>query len=300
MDIQRLEEFTILAKCGSFQQAAATLNMSPALLSNHVAALEKKLGVRLVERSAHRFELNEAGRRFLADAKELVGEYHQILSGIGTQNDGEHRSLKIGMSGFIIPAKLGPYLDTVNLRYPGIRLEILDDRQRSIPQGLADGTYDIFFSYAPGELKFEGVEKEFVYSTRVQVLVPFNHHLVGKSVISARELDGERFVLYPTTAETATRECEKEILDKSGISYHIYEGSVCPSAYYIMVPVGKGLALCPRVLRHMVPPNTAALSVSDEQFMCSMYMFYRRDCANPYLPEFLDGFRSFAKRGNDR
>lgn len=296
MDIQRLEEFTVLAKHRSFQRAAAALGISPALLSGHIGALEKKLGVRLIERSAHRFELSEAGRRFLPDAKEIVGEYRQILAGMGTESGTESRSLKIGMSGFIIPSKLGPYLDTVNLRYPNINLEILDDRRRSIPDGLADGTYDMFFSFAPDSLCFEGVEKEFVYSTRVQVLVPLNHHLAGKTVISARELDGERFVLYPVTAETAMRDCELELLESAGISYQVYEPSVCPAAYYIMVPVGKGLVLCPWVLRHMIPPNSTALSVSDPQFVFSMYIFYRKDCPNPYLPEFLQGFRNFEQR----
>lgn len=296
MDLQRLEEFTVLAKHRSFQQAAAALGISPSLLSSHIGTLEKKLGVRLIERSAHRFELSEAGRRFLADAREILGEYRQILAGMGTESESGARSLKIGMSGFIIPARLGPYLDTVNLRYPNISLEILDDRSRSIPDGLADGTYDVFFSYAPEALRFEGVEKELVYSTRVQVLVPLNHHLAGKTVISARELDGERFILYPVTAETAMRDCELELLESAGISYQVYEHSVCPSAYYIMVPVGKGLVLCPWVLRHMIPPNSTALSVSDPRFVFNMYLFYRRDHPNPYLPEFLRGFRSFSQR----
>lgn len=296
VDIQKLEEFTVLAKHKSFQQAASALGISPALLSCHIAALEKKLGVRLVERSAHRFELSEAGRRFLADAKEIVGEYHQILSGMGTESESEFRSLKIGMSGIIIPSRLGPYLDTVNLRYPNIALEILDDQRRSIVDGLADGSYDVFFSFAPDSLRYEGIEKEFVYSSRVQVLVPLSHHLAGKSVISAKELDGEKFVLYPVTAEPAMRCCELELLESTGISYQIYEGSVCSSAYYVMVPVGKGLVLCPWVLRHMIPPNSTALSVSDPQFVFSMYMFYRKDCPNPYLPEFLEGFRNFEKR----
>lgn len=300
MDIARLEEFTVLAEHASFRSAAAALNLSPALLSSHISALEARAGVRLIERDAHRFELTEAGRRLLAEAREIVGEYRQILRGIGPDSPSDALGLKIGMSGFIIPAKLGPFMDTVNLRHPNIKLEIIDDRHRSIPDGLADGSYDIFFSYAPPELQFPGVEKEFVYSARVQVLVPLNHHLASKSVISARELDGERFVLYPETAESAMRDCEKQILDRSGISYSIYEGSVCPSAYYIMVPVGKGLALCPWVLRHMTPPNATVLSVSDPAFVCSMYMFYRKDCPNPYLSEFLESFRVFEKGGHAR
>lgn len=299
IDIKKLEEFTVLADSASFRTAAQALGISPALLSNHIAGLEAKVGLRLVDRSAHRFELTEAGRRFLGDARDLVNEYRQMVYGLGAENKSDYRSLRIGMTGFIIPAKLGPFMDTVNLRYPNINIEILDDRYKSIPDGLADGSYDIFFSYCTDGLQFEGVEKEFVYSTRVQVLVPLNHHLAGRSVISARELDGERFILYPETAERAMREVERSLLDRSGINYSLYEGSVCPSAYYIMVPVGKGLVLCPWVLRHMTPPNSTALSVSDPEFVFSMYMFYRKDCPNPYLPEFLKNFREFEQGGGN-
>ena len=77
-----------------------------------------------------------------------------------------------------------------------------------------------------------------------------------------------------------------------GISHSIYEGYACPSAHFIMVPVGKGLALCPRMMRSMIPPNTVALPVIDPSFEASMYMFYKRDNPNPYMTEFLEGFRA--------
>lgn len=297
MDIQRLKEFTVLASSATFREAAEKLGVSPALLSSRIAGLEKKLGVRLMERSSHRVELTAAGRRFLTDAKELDAEYRQILDGLNASERHSDLGIRIGMSGFAIPSKLGPYLDTVNLRYPDIRLEVLDDSAAGIAEGLANGIYDLFFTYAANDLQYPGVEKEFVYDARVQVLVPLSHPLANRSSIRPADVDGERFVLYPNTAESAMRECELSLLRRAGISFSVYEGDVCANAYFVMVPVGKGLALCPWTMRSMIPPNTAAISVSDDEFTISMYMFYRRDCANPYLKEFLDGFRRFSSQG---
>ena len=296
MDLKLLEEFTELAQSRSFRQAAQNLGISPALLSSHIQSLENKIGVRLLERDAHRLVLTEHGKHLLTEAREITAEYQQLLSGLGTMSASSYRSIRIAMTGFIIPAKLGPYLDTVNLQYPQIHLEIFDDSRYSIASSLADNSVDVYFSYCSDELSFPGLEKEFVYSTRVQVLVPHGHHLAGKSAVSIRELDGERFVLYPETAEPAMRQCELSLLERSGISYSVYGGSVSPTAYYIMVPVGKGLVLCPWVLRHMIPPNATALSVLESDFTFSMYMFYRADSPNPYLPEFLDGFRNYSNR----
>ena len=293
MDIQRLEEFTVLAQSASFRDAAQKLGISPALLTSHIAALEKKLDARLFDRDAHSLVLTDAGPRFLVDAKELTAEYQQILGSIGALGEKSNRSLKIGMSGFVMPAKLGPYLDTVNLQYPDIELEIYDDSRYGIESGLRGGHFDLFFTHCRDDLSFPGIEKQFVYSTRVQVLVPLSHHLASRSSVSLSELDGERFVLYPPTAEPAAREWEAALLEESGISYSVYENYISPNVYYVMVPVGKGLVLCPWVHRNEIPPNTVALSVNDPGFEVSMYMFYRPDSKNPYVSEFVESFRLF-------
>lgn len=292
MDIQRMEEFSVLVQQGSFRLAAHSLGISPALLSNHISLLEKRAGVKLLERNAHSLRLTEAGKRFLTVARELSQEYRQMIDSIGSISENGSISIKIGFSGFTIPSRLGPYLDTVNLQYPNINLELFDDRSHDIAHSIGEGALDIFFTYAPESLSFPGIEKELAYSTKVLALVPLHHHLAHKSSLSLADLEGERFVLYPAGRESAYREAEKEILERSGISHSIYEGYACPSAHFIMVPVGKGLALCPRMMRSMIPPNTVALPVIDPSFEASMYMFYKRDNPNPYMTEFLEGFRA--------
>jgi len=293
MDINKLEEFVVLANSPSYRSAAAQLGISPALLSNHIAALEKSLDTRLFERDAHSLSLTKAGKLFLNDAREISGEYQQMLTEIGTFSEGNDMSIKIGMTGFSVPNPLGPFLDSVNLSHPGINIEIFDDRTIGIQEGLTSGKLDIFFTFCPDGMLFDGIEKEAVYSAKMQVLVPMHHHLAHKTSINLSDLDGERFVLYPETAEPAMHQCELELLQNSGISFSVYEGYVCPSAYCIMVPVGKGIALCPRTMRNMIPPHTASITVNDPNFEVTMYMFYRADNPNPYLPRFIEDFRSF-------
>jgi len=301
MDIQRLEEFGALAHHGSFKTAARALGMSPALLSNHISMLEKRLGTKLLDRDAHSVRLTEAGRRFLIDARDIGKEYRQMLDGVASISESASLGIRIGFSGFIIPSKLGPYLDTVNLQYPNIRIELFSDRNHDISHSVAEGELDLFFTYARRSLSIPQVEKELVYNAKVLALVPLHHHLAHKSSLSISDLEGERFVLYPKGADSSYHEAERDILDRSGISYSVYEGHVCPTAHYIMVPVGKGLALCPSNMRSMIPPNTTALPVIDPNFEISMYVFYRRDNPNPYAAEFLEGFRAFNRggRGND-
>ena len=299
MDLKLLEEFTVLAQAPSFRQASRELDISPALLSSHMNTLEKKLGAQLMERNAHRLTLTEAGKCFLMDAREIVSEYRQLLRNLDSISDNNYRSLRIGISGFTIPGMLGPFLDTVNLRYPDIHLEIFDDSKFGIVDGLNSGQVDIFFTYCSDREQFEGIEKELLYSTKVMVLAAKNHRLGFFSSVKLKDLEGERFVLYPQTAESATRNAELELLDNCGIHYSVYEGTACPAVHYVMAPIGKGLVLCPWITQNMIPPNTTALSVEDPDFIMEMYMFYRSDCVNPYLTEFLQEFRNFSFRRNE-
>ena len=223
MDINKLEEFIVLAGSTSYRSAAVQLGISPALLSTHIASLEKELDTRLFERDAHSLRLTKAGKLFLNDAKDLSGEYQQMLTEIGTFNEGNDMSIKIGMTGFSVPNQLGPYLDSVNLSHPGINIEIYDDRAIGIHDGLTSGKLDVFFTFCSDSKHFEGIEKEPIYSAKMLVLVPMHHHLAHKTSINLSDLEGERFVLYPETAEPTMHECELELLTRSGISFSLYD-----------------------------------------------------------------------------
>ncbi len=57
MDFYRLREFLVLSQCLSYKDAAKKLGISTSLLSKHIIALEKNLGVKLLLRSTHHVEL---------------------------------------------------------------------------------------------------------------------------------------------------------------------------------------------------------------------------------------------------
>ena len=50
----------------SFRAAATELGISPSALSHTIAGLEKRLGVRIIDRTTRSVALSEAGERFLA------------------------------------------------------------------------------------------------------------------------------------------------------------------------------------------------------------------------------------------
>ena len=72
MYIQQLQAFLCAADCGSFSKAADRLFNTPASVMNQINALEKQVGVRLLERNNHGISLTAAGRSFYSDAQSML------------------------------------------------------------------------------------------------------------------------------------------------------------------------------------------------------------------------------------
>ncbi|QGZ39589.1 DNA-binding transcriptional LysR family regulator [Pseudoduganella flava] len=64
--------FVAVAEEAGFAAGARRLGMSPAAVTRAVAALEERLGVRLLERSTRLVRATEAGQRYLDDARRIL------------------------------------------------------------------------------------------------------------------------------------------------------------------------------------------------------------------------------------
>ena len=75
MQIDHLKIFCDLAEAQSFSKAATLHRISQSAVSQQVRALEKKLGVILVERGRRSFALTPEGQSLVDAAKEILAIY---------------------------------------------------------------------------------------------------------------------------------------------------------------------------------------------------------------------------------
>ncbi|BBL77263.1 LysR family transcriptional regulator [Methylomagnum ishizawai] len=66
--------FVAVAEAESFAGGARRLGMSPPAVTRAVAALEERLGVKLLNRTTRFVRATEAGQRYLDDARRIIGE----------------------------------------------------------------------------------------------------------------------------------------------------------------------------------------------------------------------------------
>ncbi|AMO22697.1 LysR family transcriptional regulator [Ramlibacter solisilvae] len=78
MNLARLEVFVNVCATGSFTRAADHLAITKSAASQHVAALERELGVQLLHRSTRRLTLTEAGTTLRDEARALLEQAQRL------------------------------------------------------------------------------------------------------------------------------------------------------------------------------------------------------------------------------
>ncbi len=143
----------VIAVCeeGSFTRAAQRENATQSGISQHVAAVERTLQVKLFERTTAGVTPTPAGLRYYKRCVEAVGtlehaaEEARSLAGVVT---GE---LRIGLMPTFTRAVLAPVLDDFVPRCPEVRLHITEGYSGLLTEMVLDGVLD--FAVVPA---FEG------------------------------------------------------------------------------------------------------------------------------------------------
>lgn len=124
-----LEAFEAILRHGSFTAAARHLELTPGAVTRRLAALEARLGTKLLNRSTRRLSLTESGRHYYAQVAPALA---QILAAgervhdLSAQARGELRvSLPMNFGRLYVIPHVGEFLR----RWPQIELDLqFDDR----------------------------------------------------------------------------------------------------------------------------------------------------------------------------
>src|ERR1700734_3753666 len=85
LDLHRLRLLHEFAARGSIAGVAAVLGYTPSAVSQQLAALEREAGTALLDRSARRAELTDAGRRLAAHAERILSMVEEAESDLSAQ-----------------------------------------------------------------------------------------------------------------------------------------------------------------------------------------------------------------------
>lgn len=130
-DLMRL--YVRISETGSLSAAGRSLNLSQPTVTRQLRELETELGTQLIMRTTHDLSLTEAGRDFLAHARQFVGDWDTVVDRFRLQKDEVRGNLRIaapqGLGQTIMADIAGSFLE----RYPGVTIDWqLNDEPRDL------------------------------------------------------------------------------------------------------------------------------------------------------------------------
>jgi DNA-binding transcriptional LysR family regulator len=108
----------------SFRAAATELGISPSALSHAIAGLEKRLGVRLINRTTRSVALSQAGERFLARVSPALREIAGAMEEVNAFRETPTGTLRINTKERAAHQILRPVVAKYLRRYPDMQVEL--------------------------------------------------------------------------------------------------------------------------------------------------------------------------------
>jgi DNA-binding transcriptional LysR family regulator len=122
--LSQLELFVKVVELSSLSQAAQTLGMSNAAASRHLAALEDRLGARLLERNTRRLWLTEAGTEFHQRCVQILGDVLEAEDAMLARVSAPVGLLRVASSLSFATLCIAPLLPEFRALYPGLNVQI--------------------------------------------------------------------------------------------------------------------------------------------------------------------------------
>jgi DNA-binding transcriptional LysR family regulator len=119
-----IELFVQVAETGSLSRAAELLDLSNASASRHLAALEERLGVRLVERNTRRLYLTDTGQEFFQRARTILSDLRDAESTVNAAALNPTGVLRVTASLSFSMHHIAPLLREYTDRYPNVTVHV--------------------------------------------------------------------------------------------------------------------------------------------------------------------------------
>ena len=121
-DLRRLQYFVAVAQERNFTRAAERLHVAQPALSRQVRLLEQELGVELLHRTTHEFELTEAGEFLLERGPALLSAADELWRSVRTYGTGERGQVVVAYGASASYETAPRLLQALAESHPGIAI----------------------------------------------------------------------------------------------------------------------------------------------------------------------------------
>jgi DNA-binding transcriptional LysR family regulator len=147
LDLNEIQFFARVAEERSFTQAARRLRVPKSTVSRAVHQLERRLGVRLLERTTRRVSLTEVGEIYLNHCRQVMEKAEEAERSVGNLLARPRGLLRVGVPAPFARYVLAPILGEFLALYPELQVDVQLLSSIALPRDL---NLDVLVSVGPG------------------------------------------------------------------------------------------------------------------------------------------------------
>lgn len=274
LDPRRLATLQAVVRAGSFVGAAEALNYTQAAVSQHIAELERAVGMRLLDRRPVR--PTPAGALALAAAEAAGDALAAAEAGLRALREGEAGHLRLAAFSSAATVLLAPALARFRHDHLDVDLTLTVAEPAAAYAGLIADHFDLVVTFdydlepdAPPEV----VERRHLLDDPVLAAVPVDHPLAGQRSVGLDRLARERWIAAPLAGVPLPA-----LRQAAGVGFRPalrFEGEEF-AIVLALVAKGLGVALLPQLAAAAPPDGVVTVPLTGAPITRRIYTAHLR------------------------
>ena len=243
IDFLGLQAFLSIAERGSFQRAAAHLNLSQTAISHRIRKLEDELGLKLFVRTTREVTLTRSGIDLLPRARKAVADLEQSFDELKQQGAKRRERVDIACLPAFAVQYFPPILSKFHRLHPAVEVRIFETPSATIAELVQSGEAE--FGLSVVQTNRWDLEVDAISSSPLTLACSAKHALAARRSIGWAELHS--LPLIRVGAKTAIRPMIDDTLSAARLTLNWqYEVQHVETAVKL-VAEGLGFAIVPRI-----------------------------------------------------
>lgn len=289
-DFRQLRYFITVAEELSFTRAALRLHISQPPLSQQIQALERNLGVVLLERNKRKVALTEPGKVFLEQARQILAQTELARSRTVAAAAGHHGQLRLA---YTLSVSFHPALPEALLRHrriaPDVDIQLCEMNNAPQFAALLANEIDVGFVRTEPRHAQDARKLQLRLLDREPLLLalPSSHPLAMRDKLHMHEMAGEAFVTQPREVAATLHDKLAMLAAAAGFQPHTVQQARQISGLLALVAAGLGIALVPATMRAVHLAGVSYVPLADPAAQMLLAVASRAGDASPLLAQFL-------------
>jgi DNA-binding transcriptional LysR family regulator len=264
LDVRLLQTFREVAMRGSFSLAAEELGFTQPAISQHLARLERHLGVKVLERTARGVKLTPAGEALLAETEGVLSSVRQAERAAKAAGGVVASRLRVGAfpsaAAGLVPGAVREARR--RLPHPDIELDlrVMEDQPglRALVRGRLDIALMIQSPFDPIVVPDE-IELLEITEDPMMIALPPDHPMASRRSVDLAQLADEPFLLTELGGTCADSNIMLRACRDAGFAPNVRLESEDYNALQGMAAAGLGVSIIPRMATIGAYPGVVVL-----------------------------------------